>query len=187
MHSTHPPVLNATQVIESDVMRLYIKKAKTYSPKITAEVSDFLVNAYTKMRKNHGETEDFQLTCPRTLLSIMRMASALARLQFSDEVTIADAEEALRLIEVSKASITETGRVERDPISVIFEEAKGMSVGGDGSMASRISVADIRERIVRKGYSEELLDECIEKYEGLNVWMRAGGGDELMWMGMDDI
>lgn len=79
MFSTHPKPANDLALIDADTMRHYISSAKTHNPVITPEVGDFLVNAYVKMRKSSGDTDDFQYTCPRTLLSVMRMSTALVK------------------------------------------------------------------------------------------------------------
>ena len=51
---------------------------------------------------------DLQYTCARSLLSIIRLASALARLRFSQTIEIGDVDEALRLVDVSKSSLMDT-------------------------------------------------------------------------------
>ncbi len=57
-----------------------------------------------KSDKNDAET---QFTTPRTLLSILRMAQALARIRFSEVVSQMDVDEAMRLIVSSKSSLFE--------------------------------------------------------------------------------
>ncbi len=51
---------------------------------------------------------------PRTLLGVVRLWQALARLRFSDTVVTDDVDEALRLVEVSKASLDNEQRGEGD-------------------------------------------------------------------------
>jgi len=67
------------------------------------------VQAYVKMRQ--GDTADkFEMTytSPRTLLGIIRLSQALARLRFSNKVSRDDVEEAMRLTSMSKASLFAT-------------------------------------------------------------------------------
>lgn len=76
-------------------------------------------------------------TSARTLLGVLRLAQALARLRFSDTVEHADVDEALRLMEVSKESLQEDAEQEREAdksaVSQIFRLIKGMaSSGGSG-------------------------------------------------------
>ena len=58
-------------------LRHYIAKARKYNPTVPGHVADHIVNAYVHMRSKAGETADFQYTSARTLLSIVRLASAL--------------------------------------------------------------------------------------------------------------
>ncbi|KAJ1545725.1 Mcm2-7 hexameric complex component, partial [Cladochytrium tenue] len=90
--------------VDPTTLRYYISMAKTYQPKLRADTANFLVNAYTHLRQRPDYSE-LQYTCARTLLSLVRMASALARIRFSSTVEVGDVEEALRLVEVSKSSV----------------------------------------------------------------------------------
>ena len=187
MHNKHPESGATKDVIDSQLMRHYIALARTHEPKVQPHVSDFLVNAYVKMRRHADDNSDVQYTCPRTLLSVVRMATALARLRFSDEVDISDVEEAIRLIDVSKASVTEYGGSKtRDPTSVIFDDIRSMSMRAGGEMTSVLHYQDIKDRIIRKGFTEEQLQKCIEYYERIDIWMRISGGDKLKWMTPDN-
>jgi len=51
------------------------------------------------------EKEGYHYITPRSLLAILRLAQALARLRFNDEVEQIDVDEALNLIESSRESI----------------------------------------------------------------------------------
>jgi DNA replication licensing factor MCM7 len=131
----HPSLENEAEPVEMAVIKNYISHAKKYNPLVSAEVGDYLVNAYVQLRGRADETADFQYTCARTLLSVIRLATALARLKFADAVDIADVDEALRLTEVSKASLLDSKEVKRkDPLSAIFEMIKMMCTRGDGTL-----------------------------------------------------
>lgn len=81
--------------------------ARSYTPSVPAAVGDYLVNAYVHLRQRSSDTAEFSYTCARTLLSIVRMSTALARLRFTDVVQISDVDESLRLIGVSKSSLVD--------------------------------------------------------------------------------
>ncbi len=51
--------------------------AKSYQPLLPLAVGDYIVNVYVHLRKKAHETAEFQYTCARTLLSIVRLSSAL--------------------------------------------------------------------------------------------------------------
>ncbi|KAJ3329158.1 Mcm2-7 hexameric complex component [Blyttiomyces sp. JEL0837] len=182
MHNRHQTRANEPNMIDANILRHYISVARTYSPKIKPETANFLVNAYVHLRQRE-EVSELQYTCARSLLSMIRLSTALARLRFSDDVEIGDVEEALRLIEVSKASVNdkESNRPE-DANSQIYRIIRDMSREGDGSMALEIELADIRSRVTVKGFSDEDLLRCIETYETGNLWMRIRNGTALAWV-----
>lgn len=89
--------------------------------------------------KEDNVYKDLQYTCARTLLSIIRMASALARLRFSDTVEIGDVEEALRLIDVSKSSLLDEERMDggaNDPVAAIYKLIREKAMRSDGQLRS---------------------------------------------------
>ncbi|ORY47747.1 MCM-domain-containing protein [Rhizoclosmatium globosum] len=194
-HVTYVHKHNRHQVRESDaalvdlhVLRHYISLARMYNPVIKKDTAQYLVTAYTELRQRL-DTANFQHTCARSLLSMIRLASALTRLRFSEEVEIGDVEEALRLIEVSKASITDTGdNNKEDPVSKIFNIIRDMSREGheEGGFKSEIDLADIRSRITVKGFSDVDLEKCIKLYENSNLWMRTKNGTCIAFINGDD-
>ncbi|KAJ3022829.1 Mcm2-7 hexameric complex component [Thoreauomyces humboldtii] len=185
MHMHHPQLEGNYEVVETNVIRHYIARARQYDPVVPREVGDYVVNAYVDMRARSKETEDFQYTSARTLLSVIRMSTALARLRFETEVDHADVDEALRLMEVSKASLMdrEAGPVQ-DAVSVIFDLIKTMSKDGDGRMRPEISINKIRDRVIGKGFTEDDLNDCVEAYGDL--WMMAANGTKLRWLGVEE-
>ena len=72
------------------------------------------------LRNRVDELAEFQYTCARTLLSVVRMGTSLARLRFSDSVEIGDVDEALRLMEISKSSLRDEDVVGRTCVNLFF-------------------------------------------------------------------
>lgn len=68
-------------------------------------LADYLVGAYVEMRKEARNNRDMTYTSARTLLAILRLSTALARLRLHREVDRSDIDEAMRLMEASRASI----------------------------------------------------------------------------------
>jgi DNA replication licensing factor MCM7 len=95
-----------------------------------------------------------------------------------------DVDEALRLIEVSKASLhdsdSNTGAdvTTSSKVYRIIRTAAGRS----GEVAMRT----IRERVLAKGFTEDALVRCVEEYEGLDVWQVSENGAKLVFIGADD-
>lgn len=90
-------------------MREYIAYARTKRPVMTPSVNDYVVQAYIRLRQDSKREMDskfsFGQATPRTLLGIVRLSQALAKLRLADIVDIDDVEEALRLVRVSKESL----------------------------------------------------------------------------------
>ncbi|KAJ8087923.1 DNA replication licensing factor MCM7 [Marasmius tenuissimus] len=117
MYNRHPDL--GIEVIEPSIMRHYIAKARTIRPNVSSDVSSYIVDSYVKLRKrskvDQEENTSHSYTSARTLLGILRLAQALARLRFSDSVEHPDVDEALRLMDCSKASLHEEDEAEHEP------------------------------------------------------------------------
>lgn len=83
-----------------DFLRYYISQARRFEPFIPPDLSKAIVGHYVEGRQQEIAVN----TTPRQLLSIIRLAQALARLRFDDTVNRADFDEAARLCSVSKTS-----------------------------------------------------------------------------------
>lgn len=72
---------------------------------IPENLSDYITGAYVEMRKEARNSKDTTFTSARTLLAILRLSTALARLRLADAVEKEDVNEAMRLMEMSKDSL----------------------------------------------------------------------------------
>lgn len=127
------------------------------------------------LRRQYKLDEDrqqqFTYASARTLLGIIRMAQALARIRLSDTVEPQDVDEALRLIDVSKSSLSDDsqkrdGRHDKSPMSGIFNIVKELTYEFGHSLA----LSTIRQRVSSRGYTEAQLDMAIREYTGLDIW-----------------
>ena len=177
MNSKHPEAEGI--VFSTYEVRQYIAQARSYRPTVPKDVSDYMVGAYVRMRqaqkREEGSKRQFSHISPRTLLGILRLSQALARLRFSNLVVTDDVDEALRLIEVSKASLySDSGRGEdQSPSSKIYNLIRGMrdsgaAAAGDGNQGE-LSIKKVRERIIAKGFTEDQLQQALEEYMLLDV------------------
>lgn len=147
MHNQHPPL--AHDPISPVLMRHYIAEARKKRPIVPRDVSNYVVSAYVQLRKVSREEEEknsqFTYTSARTLLGVLRLSQALARLRFSDSVEIADVDEALRLMEVSKASLFDEDELangrenDNTDMSKIYRIIKDMANSGSGRRTVRAS------------------------------------------------
>jgi DNA replication licensing factor MCM7 len=188
MHNRHPETDTDGVVFTPHEVRQYIAQARSYRPNVPKSVSDYMVGAYVRMRqqqkRDEGSKRHFTHTSPRTLLGILRLSQALARLRFSDLVVTEDVDEALRLIEVSKASLYNDARSQGDQSNStkIYNLIRGMrdsgaAAVGDGSRGE-LSIRKITERVVAKGFTQDQLDQVIEEYELLDVSFLSTAPDE---------
>src|SRR5277367_5117453 len=103
MNNRHPDTEGV--VFSPHEVRQYVAQARSYRPTVPQDVSEYLVKAYVSMRDQQGRDEkarkQFAHTSPRTLLGVLRLSQALARLRFSEVVVQEDVDEALRLIDAS--------------------------------------------------------------------------------------
>ena len=118
-------------IYSTEFLRAYIAYAKKFNPTIAPELHAHLVTKYVdkrqKLDKDQAKTT-YSYTTPRTLLAVIRLSQALAKLRFSDQVTKEDIEEALYLMEESQRSVieqTDDGsifrqNIKKDPVSLIY-------------------------------------------------------------------
>lgn len=169
-------------------MRVYIAAARQKRPVVPREVAEYVTGAYVRLRqqgkRDEGSRRQFAHTSPRTLLGVLRLSQALARLRFADEVVAEDVDEALRLIEVSKSSLYESDPHHGADVttsSKIYRIVR--QAAGD---ADEVSMRTVRQRVVAKGFTEDALVRCVEEYEGLDVWQVTENGSTLVFMSTGD-
>lgn len=108
-------------------------------------VSNYVVESYVRLRKlSKDEEEQKKLhthTSARTLLGVLRLAQALARLRFAETVEHPDVDEALRLMECSKESLVEEDdrdrNQDRSAVSQIYRLIRDMALGKSKKTARR--------------------------------------------------
>ncbi|KAF2109074.1 MCM2/3/5 family-domain-containing protein [Lophiotrema nucula] len=196
MHNAHPEAVGGV-VFSPDQVRQWVARARSYRPVVPKEISDYMVGAYVRMRqqqkRDEGSKKAFTHTSPRTLLGVLRLSQALARLRFAEEVITEDVDEALRLTEVSKASLyaDEGRRDDHTPSSKIYQlvknmEASGAAATGDGS--GELDLRRVRERVLAKGFTADQFEQAIDEYALLDVWQTTGEGTRLVFIeaGNDD-
>ena len=176
--------------VSAEVLREYICRARRHQPVVPPEVSPYIVEAYVTLRQedNKGgrgsKANDQTAMTARQLLSILRLSQALARLRFSDLVARQDADEAMRLTHMSKASLEDYGNSGRgadgrpsfreDVTSRIFQllrEYLAATVTGadDDDDQRSIDLRTAEAMALRKGFTAQQFQACLEEYEALRV------------------
>ena len=122
VHRFGKPVASEDETLSPEVIRQYIARAKQFAPVVPKQLADYIVGAYVSLRMNDESGKD-TYTTPRTLLAILRLSQALAKIRFDNLVSKEDVDEAMRLFDSSRASIylsNQKGEKNVDPISRIY-------------------------------------------------------------------
>ncbi|KAJ6446234.1 DNA replication licensing factor mcm7 [Purpureocillium lavendulum] len=198
MNSRHPDIGTDNVVFSPHEVRSYVAQARTYRPVVPESVSDYMIKTYVRLRDQQKRAEEkgkqFTHTTPRTLLGVVRLAQALARLRFSNQVSQDDVDEALRLVEASKESLNAevgTGRRGLNASSRIYNLVKALADSGacraddaddDEDLGVELSMRKVKERVIAKGYTEDQWLNALEEYTTLDVWQTAGNGSRLVFV-----
>lgn len=219
MHSRHPNLGAAGDdvVFTPHEVRAYVARARTFRPVVPEEVSEYMVKSYVRMREQQKRAEkrgqQFTHTTPRTLLGVVRLAQALARLRFSEAVDRYDVDEALRLMEASKESLNAealggagAGRRGTNASSRIYNVVKSLADTGacrpdddgdddddddEGGVAAggrgvELSLRRVKERVIAKGFTEDQWLTALEEYAAIDVWQTAGNMSRLVFITSHD-
>lgn len=196
MHNKHPDLYATSAngdaagassvVFTPHEVRAYVAQARTYRPTVPESVTEYLTKTYVRLRDAQRRAEkrnkQFSHTTTRTLLGIVRLAQALARLRFATEVSQEDVDEALRLVESSKESLAAhegTGnRRALNAASRIYNLVKALADSGacraaddedDEEGTVELSMRKVRERVLAKGFTEDQWLSALEEYTSLDV------------------
>nr|CAG8433588.1 14270_t:CDS:2 [Entrophospora candida] len=191
VHSFGKHPVMQTEVVEAQMIRHYIAEARNCRPTIPPPVGWYMVDTYKRLRQDQAggdfKKKEFTFTSARTLLAMVRLAQARARLGLREEVSQDDVDEALRLIYVSKESLkdpdTNNDNFDRSPTSIIYGIIKTiiarerLVLENHGGLS--IDYLTIKQRVLAKGYTEDQLLECIQNYQELAVWTLSRDRDTL--------
>lgn len=183
MNSRHPDLGTDNVTFTPHEVRSYIAQARTYRPTVPESVSEYMIKTYVRMREQHKRAEkkgkQFTHATSRTLLGVVRLAQALARLRFSNDVCADDVDEALRLVEASKESLSaDLGAAHRglNASSRIYNLVKGLADSGacrandvDDELGVELSMRKVKERVIAKGFTEDQWINALEEYTTLDV------------------
>lgn len=192
--------------ISSRILREYISQARKFRPVVPPDVAPYIVEAYVGLRMEESEyngIRDQTAMTARQLLSILRLSQALARLRFSDYVAREDVDEAIRLTHASKSNLIDdnfnirrefgnSGKVElgswnnyrhgnkfEDITSRIFRIIKDYTTL---SHTDKVEVKMCEAMILRKGFTVQQLQSCIQEYKALDVIQLNNTGTHIHFL-----
>ncbi|KAL3990843.1 DNA replication licensing factor MCM7 [Acanthocheilonema viteae] len=167
------PEKEGMKPLDMSLIRRYIAICKRKQPIVEEKLRDRLVDMYVDLRKVARNNKNSIFTSPRSLLAVIRLSSALARLRLSDVVQSSDIDEAVRLLEACRASInTEQLKQREIPLldqafAVIRDLYHSISDNEDRSLPLQA----VFKRCFAKGISEEVVQQCINTYTANGVLM----------------
>ena len=184
-----------TPVVSSNVLREYISRARKHQPVVPADVAPYIVEAYVTLRSQGtptgGRTKngDQTVMTARQLLSILRLSQALARLRFSDYVAREDVDEAIRLTHMSKSSLLDEDNDPRgdsakrkwggeDVTSRIFNIIRDYAAA---SRSDKVELKLCEAMVLRKGFTQQQLQHCLEEYQSLSVIQLNATGTHVLF------
>ncbi|KAG2494157.1 hypothetical protein HYH03_007792 [Edaphochlamys debaryana] len=184
---------SAAALVPLKLLRAYIGQARTYEPDVPEQLTEYIASFYAELRQMEkaalGAAATY--TTPRTLLSILRLSQALAKLRFSALVEQSDVDEALRLMRQSKASLEHSGPggsgegAYEDAISLVYRLVREYS-SRTGEL--EIPYAKIQELTARHNVSREDIEECATEYGRIALWTveRDQGGFPVLHLQIND-
>lgn len=202
MHNEAPEL--DFEAVEPTLMRHYIAECRKLRPIVPTAMSEYIVSSYVQMRKQQKEDEaedkNYTYVSARTLLGVLRLSQALARLRMSNIVDQSDVDEALRLMDVSKASLYEhrdNQGEDTTATSRIFRIVKDMASGAAARRRRRaaeddyeseeeemaeLNLVDVRARVIAKGFTENQLIDTLTEYENMGVLVRTANGQRIRFV-----
>jgi len=182
-NSIHPKL--AFEPIDINLMKRYIAFARQKQPLVPKNLGQLIVEKYVEIRKDSRAMKNSTFLSARALLSILRLSTALAKLRLADEVSQEDVHEAFRLTAASQESLNasnqdNSNRVSKNATQRIFEIIKEMFDESDINGSNEgISIPELIERCLARGFRQDQIEACIEEYTELNVLLRSSNGSKL--------
>ncbi len=182
-----------SDLITLNKLRGYLNYAKSLIPVVPSELVDYITGAYVTLRLGDLSLPDSTFTTARTLLAILRLATALAKLHLSEIVRIEDVDEAMRLLQVSRASVdlhrsassSRRRDVEATPTTrcyrLICELANDSSLLLPSTDASVkvLPLTVVREKCLGRAFTMQVVENCLEEFDRLNIWALQRDSDTL--------
>ncbi|EPY19575.1 minichromosome maintenance protein 7 (cell division control protein 47) [Strigomonas culicis] len=164
-----PTSILSSDYFGKDFLRAYVGEVKRIQPIVDPEAAKAISDIYCEMRAQ--SVRHSNVVTARTLLSLIRISQACARLRFSERVRESDVREAGRLLDCSKASLNDrptdsSRRVVTTSDAAIFSSIKELAKG-----RRTVDLADVRPVLMMKGISEAHLQRCIQTYTDVGVWV----------------
>ncbi|CAG8687711.1 15561_t:CDS:2 [Acaulospora morrowiae] len=186
-HGKHPDI--GIDVLDASTIRHYIAEARTKRPVIPQELKEYIVGSYVDLRREQKNDEsrkkEHSHVSPRTILAVIRLATALARIRLADSVIREDIDEALRLLEISKDSMRDKSNFtkgDKTPMSAIYEMINEIRSRTEADFLDYDQI--VKEVTAR--YTKDQLESCIAEYQTNNIWYMNEEKTKLFYVNESD-
>jgi DNA replication licensing factor MCM7 len=185
-----------TALVPLDLLRQYLQHARVQTPVVPETLVDYITGAYVSLRLNDLAAPDTTLTTARTLLAILRLASALAKLHLAPEVSTTHVDEAMRLLQVARSSVDAVHEakaraarrrdVEATPATrcyrFICDLALNPSEPGLSFDSNKLSLPFITEKCRSRGFTAQQITDCFAEFDRLNIWSVDSASGTLQFL-----
>lgn len=193
----------SVRAVDQEFLRDYILYARNnVSPEVSDEAVEGLVAGYLAMRAGGNRGTRTIAATPRQLESLIRIATALAKMRLSSDVTEGDVQEAIRLMRVSTQSAAtdpRTGTIDMDMIAtgrsardrdlvdrLVEQLLKYLpTLAGGAGAGQRITIGQLRQQLAKDtplGSELSMLD-VEEAVKEVVQQQRAGAaGDSIQYV-----
>lgn len=162
----------STEYFGRDFLRAYIGEARKIDPVIDPAAGKSITDIYCEMRAQSARHSN--VVTARSLLSLIRLSQACARLRFSDRVMESDVREAGRLLDCSKASLQDTAASDTRNFVTTSDASIFTIIKDIARRRTSVQLTEIRPALMVKGISEAQLQRCLKTYEEVGVWTVRG-------------
>eukprot|EP01105_Mastigella_eilhardi_P019710 TRINITY_DN4653_c0_g2_i3.p1 TRINITY_DN4653_c0_g2~~TRINITY_DN4653_c0_g2_i3.p1 ORF type:complete len:798 (-),score=179.88 TRINITY_DN4653_c0_g2_i3:2-2098(-) len=178
VHLRSAPPKGALELVDPELLRCYIAHARKFEPYVPQAMTDYIVNAYVSIRKEEAACPNYYYyTSARTLLAILRLSMSMARLRLSDEVNRSDVDEAISLMNSSKASLSlgdrggrgaGAGAAAGDFQDRIYGIVRDYSISSNTHVVPYDAVVKL---LLHQGFTQTQIDQAFYTYQhSVNVW-----------------
>eukprot|EP00166_Cyanidium_caldarium_P001599 ctg_1812.g697 len=150
--------------LSPEMIRAFIAEARRCQPVVLRDLTAYVVDHYVALRAEELDagTAAHGYTTARTLLSVLRLSQALARLRLAPHVTHDDVDEAVRLLHSSKQTLLDhgggaggprgtAGVQDIDPTTRIYLIVRDYAANHG---TQEVPIADIIGRVLQNGFTE---------------------------------
>ena len=154
-YQAHPPL--QFEPLEPALVRGYVARARQHVPVVPDRLREYIVKAYVELRRQ--DSRNFVVTA-RTLMCVLRLAQALARLRFSNEVDQPEVDEALRMLKMARASLEPDAGHRRPAADVTTAIYHVIRDAADERQESAVRLVDVLDTIRLRG-TDAQLQQCL--------------------------